>query len=157
MKLPVIALLLLCVAAPLYAQDTGWFTVATSTDGNDIYRIKLHSGRHTSNGAGAYISVVVGEDENRSTHTTDIMKWYVTDADCSNGYGNLVMLDMDGNYKYEAPFASGSKTVGSAIAGMICAAHASEKARKARVKLKASLGLYAGDARRVLSDRFEAS
>lgn len=134
MKLPVIALLLLCVAAPLYAQDAGWFTVVTSTDGNDIYRIKLHSGQHTTNGAGAYITVVVGEDENRVSLNIEIMKWYVTDTDCSNGYGNLVMLDMDGNYKYEAPFASGSKTVGSAIAGMICAANASAKSEKSQSK-----------------------
>jgi hypothetical protein len=134
MKLLVVALLLLCVASPLYAQDAGWSTVATSSDGKDIYRIKLYSGQHSTNGAGKYITVVVGEDESKVTHTTDIMKWYVTDTDCSNGYGNLVMLDMNGNYKYEVPFASGSPTVSSAIAETICAANASVNSGKSLSK-----------------------
>jgi hypothetical protein len=127
MKLITVAVVLLGVATPLFAQDAGWVTVATSTDGHDVYRIKLHSGQRSTNGAGEYMTVVVGEDENKITHSTEIMKWYVTDKDCLNGYGNLVMLDMDGNYKFETAFASGSNTVGSGIAERICAANASSK------------------------------
>ena len=108
-----------CIAV---AQDSGWVQVAVSQDSNDVYSVKLHSGERSATKGGSPITVVVGQVEHKLTGQVDLNKWYVTDADCNQGYGNLEVTDMDGNFLYEAPFAQGGKNIASAIATDICAA-----------------------------------
>jgi hypothetical protein len=114
--------LLASVASSVLAQDTGWSQVAVSSDGNDTYSVKLHSGERTLNKQGEAIVVVVGQISHKQPQTIEIVKWYVASADCEQGYGNLVILDIDGNYQGETAFAQGGKNIASAIAGGICAA-----------------------------------
>jgi len=120
---------LLCVATVALAQTDGWVQVAVSADGSDTYSIKLHSGERTQNKQGQNITVVVGQDNDNARQSVQIEKWYVTESDCQLGYGDLVFLDINGNYVGEAPFASGSKNIGSAIAAAICAAGSSVQSK----------------------------
>ena len=116
---------LICIisTAAIAASD-GWYFVARSKDSNDEYSVKLGSGARDSNKQGDSMTVVVGKISHKKENNIDIYKWYVTDSDCSQEYGNLVVLDIDGNFKFETPFAKGSNTIGSAIAEAICAAAA---------------------------------
>lgn len=103
-----------------FCADDGWYVVAKSQDGNDEYSIKFGSGNLSQNKDGEPIEVLVGKIAHKKENNTDFYKWYVTESDCTNEYGNVVVLGMDGNFKFNAPFAKGSKTIGSAIADLIC-------------------------------------
>jgi hypothetical protein len=126
----IVALTLLVAAtSTASAQDAGWVEIATSSNGNDVYSVKLHSGERTQNKQGEAITVVVGKIEHKTTQTIEVDKWYVTHTDCVQGYGELVILDIEGNYQGESAFAFGSKNIGSAIAAGICAAGQSNSSR----------------------------
>ena len=107
-------------AFPTLAQDAGWYSVTSSKDGNDDYSIKLGSGARDQNKQGEPMTIVVGRSVDKKNNKIDLYKWYVTDSDCKQEYGQLVALDLDGNFKFETPYAKGSKTIGSAIAETIC-------------------------------------
>ncbi len=66
------------------------------------------------------MTVVVGKNADKKAKQTELMKWYVTDKDCNQEYGSLVILELDGTYKFDTPFAKGSNNVSSAIAEVIC-------------------------------------
>ena len=125
----IVLVALLSVTSVAVAQQNGWAQVTTSTDGNDVYSIKLHSGEHTLNKQGQPIEVVVGQVTHKQQGTVELLKWYVTDSDCVQGYGNLVILDIDGNYETEAPFAQGGKNIASGIAAVVCAAASAGKGK----------------------------
>lgn len=114
--------LLSSVTTLAFAQDAGWFHIATSSDGNDDYSVKMHSGELTQNKDGQIIEVIVGQVSHKRAQTVEVVKWYVATTDCAQGYGDLVILDIDGNYEGKTAFAQGGKNIASGIASIICAA-----------------------------------
>ena len=112
---------MLLMASTGYAQDDGWFYVLTSKDDNNTYSIKLGSSERSQNKNGEPMTVVVGKSTDKKLGTIEIRKWYVTDADCAQEYGNFVVLNVDGTYNFETSFAKGSKNIASGIAENICA------------------------------------
>lgn len=114
--------LLASVTTLALAQEAGWSQIATSADGNDTYSVKLHTGELTQNRQGQAIEVVVGKISHKQTQTIEVVKWYVTAADCAQGYGDLVVLDIHGNFQGETAFAQGSNNIASGIASSLCAA-----------------------------------
>ena len=124
-------LVALLFATTAYAQEDGWYHVETSKDGNETYSIKLGSGERSQNKQGEDMTVVVGKTADKKLGTIEIRKWYVTDTDCSQEFGNLVVLTIDGAYQLDAPFAKGSKNIASGIAETICGVTANEKRKAA--------------------------
>lgn len=110
-----------------YAGEDEWFLVAESNSGNDTYSIKLHSGERSQNKNGEQMTIVVGKNDDKKARKVYLHKWYVTDSDCAQEYGNLIALNMDGTYNFEASFAKGSKNISSAIAETICTLTDNEK------------------------------
>jgi hypothetical protein len=122
---------LAALATSAFAQSPDWYDITGSTDGNDIYSIKLHSGERTQNKGGEWITVVVGKISHKREGNVGIYKWYVTDTDCTQGYGNFVVLNLNDAYQFESPYAKGSKTIGSDIAKVICDVGEGERKKEA--------------------------
>jgi hypothetical protein len=104
---------------------SGWVDVAAS--GSDTFSIKTDSFRITTTDGGKQAARVIGRDVDSSTTQVSVEIWYVTTPECDNGYGNLVTLDIDGNFKYENPFADGAGSVASSIAKVICGVYEQKK------------------------------
>jgi len=122
---------MLLMASTAYAQEDGWYDVTASKDGNDTYSIKLGSGERSQNKQGEPMTVVVGKTADKKLGTIEIRKWYVTDADCAQEYGNLIVLAVDGTFNMDAPFAKGSKNIASSISETICDLTAKEQQKAA--------------------------
>lgn len=115
-------LLLVAFATAAQAQDNGWFEVTKSPDGDTTYAFKLHTSQHTQDTKGVPITAVVGRIVHNAANKIEIVQFYVTDADCIKGYGNLVLTDINGNLKGAAPFADGGGNIAGDIAGLVCTA-----------------------------------
>ena len=118
---------LVFAAQSTLAKDNGWYEAAYSADGKETYSMKFGSGERTQNKQGEAMTMVVGKQYNKKTNKIVLQKWYVTDTDCAQEYGNLVVLTIDGKYLYDAPFAIGSETISSFIAKTICLVTANEQ------------------------------
>lgn len=127
----ILCLSILLTTSTVYAQEDGWYLVTASSDGNHSYSIKLGSGERSQNKKGELITVVVGKTSDKKLRKIEIVKWYVTDADCSQEYGNLIVLTVDGTYQFESPFAKGSRNIASSIAGTICDVTANDQRKAA--------------------------
>lgn len=114
--------------------DDGWYVVTKSKDGNDEYSMKFGTGEFSKNKNGDPMTVVVGKISHAKQNNTDLNKWYVTDQDCINEYGKLVVLDIDGTFKFDTSFAKGSNTIGSAIAEIICNIRSNEIKKRNEAK-----------------------
>jgi hypothetical protein len=124
-----IILFVCCLPSGAFADDKDWYETAVTSDGKDTYSIKLGSGKFGTNKNGEPITTVIGRTVNKDDHQVHLYKWYVTDADCTNEYGKLVVLDLDGSYKFEAPYVKDSDSIGSEIAEAICAAAKSQRTK----------------------------
>ena len=130
-KIRFFSVLLAVSACAAYAQEDGWYHVTTSQDGDNTYSIKLGSGERSQNRNGDPMTVVVGKNSDNKNGRINIYKWYVTDADCTQEYGNLVALKVDGTFDFETPFAIGSNNIASGIAETICSVTANENNKAA--------------------------
>lgn len=105
-------------ASPANAND-GWTLVAES---NTVqYSAQNGSFISSQTRGGTEIFVVIGKSHDSTTNQISIEKWYVSVSDCAQGHGNLVTLDIDGNFKFENSYANGGGSVASGIAETICA------------------------------------
>ena len=120
MKFPYQFIALLSFSATSLASDPGWVDAGTTSDGNTSYSIKQNSITHDSNKKGDPITVAVVRSTSKNSDKIDIKKWYVSDRDCDNEYGRVIVLSMGDEFFVEAPYAKGSKALASNIAEIIC-------------------------------------
>lgn len=125
-KCLIIAIIIIASSTPSLANER-WHHITSSKDASDEYSIKPDSSVRDTNKNDEKITIVVGKSTNKKTNQVELFKWYVTDVDCKKEYGNLVVLDLNGEFKYEASFAKGAGTVASVLAEVICDAGASFK------------------------------
>lgn len=106
-----------------YGQSDGWISVTESVDNNIVWEAKKGTYELTKNSAGEEISLLVGKLDNKKTKEINIEKWYVATADCKQGFGKIVTLDLNGKFQYENSFAEGAGNIATAKAMFICAVY----------------------------------
>ena len=68
------------------------------------------------------VNSVVAKMTDKSNNTVTIVKWTVSDADCRQKYGKLVVTDIStAKVQWTNDFAFGGGSVGSNVAELICA------------------------------------
>jgi len=102
------------------AQDK-WLNIANSDESS--WDFQPRSLDEVTTRAGIDVAVVVGRVINNKTKKIDLRKWYVSLSDCDRQMGNVVALDINGNYQYENDFVFGSGTIATALAEAICSAY----------------------------------
>lgn len=100
------------------AQSDNWIPIAAS-DTITYYALK-ESASVKKNKAGEQIVIFTVKSDNKKTKDITLEKMYVTVDHCLKKQGKAVVLNMDGEYKYEYDFIYGAGSVGSAKAEIIC-------------------------------------
>lgn len=118
-----IAIALAIAGAPAAAQQ--WVEVAKSSETR--YQIRAGSVERATNKAGQALTVVVGQTVDRDG-SINVYRWYVTDAHCDAGIGELVTLRANGTHAFDVDWTAGGTSIASTIAGLICAARESRPA-----------------------------
>lgn len=116
MKRIISGLFLFAVCSSAMADN--W--VLTASNSNDVYSIQKGSFSVINNKNGEEIAVVTGKTYDKKTKHINLVKWYVTTADCSNKQGKLITLSLSGEYKFENDFVSGAGSMASVTAETIC-------------------------------------
>lgn len=98
-----------------------WVNIG-NTDESE-WDIQAGSFEESKTKGGVPIAVVVGRVTQKKTKQINVLKWYVSVADCNNKMGKLVALNIDGTYRYENDVVFGAGSIGSSVAEMICAAY----------------------------------
>lgn len=113
------ALFLIALCSSAMAQE--WIRVSTSDETD--YDILAGSLNVIMNKSGEEVAVVTGKERNKKTKNIVLEKVYVRTDHCLKKQGKGVVLDLDGNYKYEYDFIFGAGSVGTTIAETICGAY----------------------------------
>lgn len=129
------AVLLLFSASLVNAQSDNWLYVGGTTINGvkSEYHFLKGSFEVITNKSGEEIALVVGREQDLSTRKIELQKLYVRTSDCVRTVGKAVVLNMDGEFKYDYDFAFGAGSYGSAKAELICQvwrASVSDKAGK---------------------------
>ncbi|HOC10913.1 MAG TPA: hypothetical protein PKH84_04860 [Thermomonas sp.] len=110
------------------AQSDPWIEIADTT--GSTYSGRKGSFETSTNKNGTPIGLIRGQVFDKKTKRYDYQQWYVTQADCANGMGKLVVIDTAGEFKFDADFIAQGKSAASAIADMICALNQAANAEK---------------------------
>lgn len=110
-----------CVLAGGVASAAGaeeWLDVASAKDMK--FEARSGSFERSRTKGGKAVAAVLGRA--RDLKSTDITfeKWYVSEDDCIRGYGKLVTLTMNGEYKYETDYVAKGGNIASAIGDFVC-------------------------------------
>lgn len=116
------ALTLLAIALTLALASTAaaaqqWVQVAQS-DG-DRYQILAGSGERATNRSGQPLTVVTGQVVEKGGGVR-VYRWYVIDAHCDAGIGELVVLRPTGAHAFDAEYVQGGTSIASTIGGLVC-------------------------------------
>lgn len=105
-----------------------WIRVAETDSANwEVKPGSLEVGQTRGN---VDIVFVIGRLHDKTTKQITVGKWYVSLADCNREMGKLVILDLDGKFRYENEFVYGAGSAATGIAEAICGAHSQQvKAR----------------------------
>ena len=116
----IIASILLQFSAIMVAKaDDEWITISEDNDGM-IWQAKSGSLQFLENNNGVPIFLVTGRANNEALSTIEFEKWYVSADDCKKRQGNIVTLDISGEFQYETHFVYGGGNVASGMAEFIC-------------------------------------
>lgn len=122
MKQAMFALLMtLAIPFPSMAQDdptSSWVPLAETSE--FVYSGRKSSFELAQNKAGTEIASILVQSKDLRDSKVLFWRWYVTTADCDRGFGQLVMLDLDGRYLGEKDFISDGASAGSMAADVIC-------------------------------------
>jgi hypothetical protein len=123
MKKLVIATVLSLTALASFAQtaappkEFGWTEIATNDNRAKIYSKSVSIDK---NNRGDVIVVGVGRAFDSVTNRSEVNKWYVTISDCDAEVGMLTVLDTNGKFVNDIPFAFNQGSVGAAVAEALC-------------------------------------
>lgn len=110
------------------AQNDNWIPIAGS-DTITYYGLR-DSGSVTKNKAGEQIVILTVKSDNKKTKSVTLEKMYVTVDNCLKKQGKAVVLNMDGEFKYEYDFIYGAGSVGSAKAEIVCDIYGTDREEK---------------------------
>lgn len=79
----------------------------------------------SKNHGGDTIALAIAQLVMKGSQNVEFRKFYVTSSDCRLGYGELVTLDLNGEFLSSAKFVSQGGSVASGVADMLCALYAS--------------------------------
>lgn len=113
----------LAAVTTAYSQSDGWISVAESVDSNNVWEAKKGTYELTTNRVGEEIALLIGKLDNKKTKEISIEKWYVATADCKQGFGKVVTLDLNGKFQYENSFAEGAGNIATSKAMFVCAVY----------------------------------
>jgi hypothetical protein len=113
---PLLALTALTTCLPVMANN--WIPLAASDSG--AYYGLAGSYEVRRNKSQEQIVVWTEKFEDRSASRISLQKLYVRTSDCLKKQGKGVVVNMDGDFKYEFDFIFGAGTVGSARAETLC-------------------------------------
>lgn len=106
------------LAAPSSAE---WLLISSSIDGTkaplQVY-MKKGSGRTGANDRGEPIVSAMSQDIINGI--SQLGQIYVRVSDCERGFGKVVRTDITGNFRYDNEWSSGSGTVATGTAGVLC-------------------------------------
>ena len=114
-----LSLLLLIGPGLASAQDT-WIRLIATADGLQTYFGLRGSYQVTTNKAGEEIVVMTEKVNDASNGRIQLQKIYVRTQDCRKHMGKSVVLDLDGNFKFEFDFIFDAGSVGSYRAQFLC-------------------------------------
>lgn len=103
------------------AAAAEWVGIAESD--RNSYSVLGGSLNVTTNRSGEEVVVVTGKDYDKGTNSVTLEKWYISTQHCSQGQGKAVVVNMDGQFKYQYDFIFGAGSVGSTKAEAICSAY----------------------------------
>ena len=116
MKKIIVAVLMMVGATTAFCQD--WINIA---DNKDV-RLDGRAGTRefSKTKAGKPIVVIQGRTFTKNTSAYSYEKWYIAVDDCKAGYGKLVTLTMEGEYKFENDTVLKGGSMASAISDVLC-------------------------------------
>ena len=108
-----------CLMGPAVAQDDQWIMVGRT----DTMTWHVRSGSLTVTEMQGNVPVVMvdGRITVHETSRITLYKWYVPVSDCTRGMGQIIALNMDGQYRYKVDFVAGDGSAASGMAEYICA------------------------------------
>lgn len=108
-----------CTSSFALAQSN-WVFIAENKQGSSTWEFQPGSLEFSKTRGGINIAVVTGRVTNKSTSQVDLNKWYVSANDCDKKMGQLVALNISGDFKHENDFVFGSGNIATALAEAIC-------------------------------------
>lgn len=113
-----VVLLTLISSASAYADD--WIPLVVNSEGTVSWAGLKNSYELRSNKNGEEIVVWTEKEDDKKTRKITIQKLYVKTADCLRKQGKAVVVNMDGDYRFDYDFIFGVENVGSYRAEQLC-------------------------------------
>jgi|SRR6478672_8280973 len=118
-------------AAP--ADESSWVPITKNAEGTIHYSGRKGSYEVVQTKGGDSIAVIIGQTDNKQTKGIKFSKWYVKTDDCAAGFGQLVILKINGDFDFDSDFVADGNSVASGVADFICDLYREDqKARQAR-------------------------
>lgn len=100
------------------AQSADWIELA-STD-KSVWEGRAGTRAFSTTRGGKKIVAAEGRVTSKQTNQITFSKWYVEVDHCRAGYGKVVTVSMDGDFKFDNEFVLNGGTVASSLAEMLC-------------------------------------
>ena len=120
MKHLVLAALLSMLASPLAAAAESDTWIMISDTDSHTYSGKRGSFEISKTKGGTPIGVIRGQKYDKRAKTYTYEQWYISQSDCLNEMGKLVILDSSGVFKFETDFVADGMSAASGIGDLIC-------------------------------------
>lgn len=102
-------------------REAPWVEVASSD--KSVVSLRKGSFELSENKGGEIVALALAQITNTLTGKVTFQKLYVAAQDCSRGYGEVVTLDLDGEFVASTKYVLGGDSVGSGVADTLCALH----------------------------------
>lgn len=107
------------VVTPSDRSSTEWVTIIDDEDAS--WSIKKGSFEFMAwNGAEG--GSVLGQRINKDTNNVSYEKWFVSQVDCSSGFGTLLAFSLDGKLKSSGEYVDSGQNIASHVGWQICRA-----------------------------------
>lgn len=112
--------LALAIAMPLPAVAQDWLPLSEGS----TFKFEGRRGtlKFSTNRAGIPVVTAMGRSINKANSNIAFEQWYVTVAECQQGFGTLITTDLNGDVISQNQFVEGGGNVASTLAEMLCGA-----------------------------------
>lgn len=115
-KIPLLAILI-SISMPALADDQ-WVILASKDELH--YEAKLGAFEIVTSNIGGDEIIVTGQIRDEKNQHTEIQRWRVMTTDCDKGFGDLVILKINGEHIVTADFVLDGASVASHVADGLC-------------------------------------
>lgn len=122
-------LVFLALMSALITYASDWVELTGNSDSSKQWQGLKNSYELRLNKNGDEIVVWTEKEDNKITRKITIQKLYVKTSDCIKKQGKAVVVNMDGDFRYEYDFIFGVETVGSFRAETLCNIYLGQAAR----------------------------